>query len=174
VDDLVLLLEKYRYLILFPLSAVEGPLVSLAVGFLISLGYLDFFFAYPIVILGDIIPDSIYYYVGRLGNKNKLLERFRRRSKFISGNLHVVENLWQEHGRKTMLLGKLAYGLSVPFLISAGLVDMPFRRFLSYAIPVTLFQYGMIIAIGYTLGHSYRMAGRYIEYSYLILAAIWL
>lgn len=172
MDYLVVLLAKYRYLILFPLAAIEGPMVSLAVGFFISMGYVDFLLAYPILILGDIMPDSIYYYVGRLGNKKKLIERFSRYSKFISYNLCVLEELWHCHGRKTMLFGKLAYGLSIPFLISAGLVNMPFPRFLSYTIPVTLLQYGVIMIIGYMLGHSYKMAEQYIEYAYITVAAV--
>ena len=117
------------------------------------------------LILGDLIPDTIYYYIGRFGNKRKIMEKYGSR-------LNLIEKLWREHGKKTMFLSKLAYSLSIPFLISAGLVKMPFRKFISYAFPVTLFQYGVIMAIGYFLGHSYQLAERYIQYAYIIVAAI--
>lgn len=162
---MVLLLTKYGYFILFPLAAIEGPIISLVVGFLIYLGYFNFLPAYAILLLGDLIPDTIYYYIGRFGNKRKIMEKYGSR-------LNLIEKLWQGHGRKTMFLSKLAYGLSIPFLISAGLVKMPFRKFISYAFPVTLFQYGVIMAIGYFLGHSYQLAERYIQYAYVIVAAI--
>ena len=71
------LLMTYRYLILFPLAAVEGPIVALLVGFLISLGYFQFFPAFGIMILGDLIPDSFYYYLGRFGNKKNLIEKMK-------------------------------------------------------------------------------------------------
>jgi len=165
VEYLVLLLTKYGYFILFPLAAIEGPIVSLVVGFLIYLGYLKFLPAYAILLLGDLIPDTVYYYIGRFGNRRKIMEKYGSR-------LNLVEKLWREHGKKTMFFSKLAYGLSGLFLISAGLVKMPFRKFISYAFPVTLFQYGVIMAIGYSLGHSYKLAEQYIEYAYMIMAAV--
>ena len=165
MEQLVLLLTKYGYFILFPLAAIEGPIVSLVVGFLIYLGYFQFLPAYALLLLGDLIPDTVYYYIGRFGNKRKIMEKYGSR-------LNLIEKLWREHGKKTMFLSKLAYSLSIPFLISAGLVKMPFRKFISYAFPVTLFQYGVIMAIGYFLGHSYQLAERYIQYAYIIVAAI--
>ncbi len=165
MESLILLLTKYGYFILFPLAAFEGPIISLAVGFLIYLGYFKFLTAYAILLLGDLIPDTIYYYIGRFGSKRKIMEKYGSR-------LNIIEKLWLEHGKKTMFFSKLAYTLSVPFLISAGLVKMPYRKFISYAFPVTLFQYGVLIALGYFLGHSYQIAERYIQYTYVIVAAI--
>lgn len=165
MEYLILLLTKYGYFILFPLAAIEGPIVSLIVGFLIYLGYLKFLPSYAILLLGDLIPDTVYYYIGRFGNRRKIMEKYGSR-------LNLIEKLWREHGKKTMFFSKLAYGLSGLFLISAGLVKMPFRKFISYAFPVTLFQYGVIMMIGYFLGHSYQIAERYIQYAYVIVAAI--
>ena len=165
MESLVLLLTKYGYFILFPLAAFEGPIVSLVVGFLIYLGYFKFLPAYAILLLGDLIPDTIYYYIGRFGSKRKIMEKYGSR-------LNIIEKLWLEHGKKTMFLSKLAYTLSVPFLISAGLVKMPYRKFISYAFPVTLFQYGVLMALGYFLGHLYKLAEHYIKYAYVIAAAI--
>jgi len=165
MEQLVLLLTKYGYFILFPLAAIEGPIVSLIVGFLVYLGYLKFLPSYAILLLGDLIPDTVYYYIGHFGSRRKIMEKYGSR-------LNLVEKLWQEHGRKTMFFSKLAYGLSGLFLISAGLTKMPFRKFISYAFPVSLFQYGVIIAVGYLLGHSYQIAERYIQYAYVIVAAV--
>jgi len=165
VDSLVLLLTKYGYFILFPLAAFEGPMVSLAVGFFVSLGYLKFLPAYVILLLGDLIPDTIYYYIGRFGSKRKIMEKYGSR-------LNLMEKLWLEHGKKTMFLSKLAYGLSTPFLISAGLVKMPLKRFVSYAFPVTVFQYAAIMAIGYYLGSSYQLAAKFIDYTGIIIAIV--
>src|SRR3989344_1039375 len=172
MEQIVPILTKYGYFILFPMAVLEGPLVSLAAGFLVYLGYFQFFSAYGILLLGDIIPDVICYYIGRFGNKKKLIEKHSSGSGFILRNLPLVRNLWQNHGKKTMFLSKLAYSLRIPFLISAGLVEMPFRKFISYAVPVSLFQYGVIMTVGYLLGHSYQLAGRYIQYTYNIMAAI--
>lgn len=170
MEQVVLLLTRYGYLALFPIAAFEGPVVSLLVGFFIRLGYFNFFPAYVILIFGDLIPDTIYYYIGRFGNKKKLIEKYGTRYNFISGNFQLIEKLWREHGRKTMFLSKLAYGLSTPFLISAGLVNISFRKFVSCALPITIFQYAALMLVGYYLGSSYQFASTYIHFAEIIIA----
>ena len=162
----------YRYAVLFPLALFEGPLVSLAVGFMVSLGYFNFLLAYAILLLGDLIPDTLYYAIGRFGNKRELIERHGRSMPLLSRHFPLLEKLWHEHGRKTMFLSKLAYGLSTPLLISAGLVNLSFKKFFSYAFPITLFQYAIIMAIGYFLGYSYERAVNYITDVGLLLAVV--
>ena len=71
-----------------------------------------------------------------------------------------------------MFLSKLAYGLSTIFLISAGLVKMPFKKFVSYAFPITVFQYGIIMIAGFYLGHSYALAEQYIKSGAYVVAGI--
>ncbi|MDO8669698.1 MAG: hypothetical protein Q7K65_05405 [Candidatus Buchananbacteria bacterium] len=171
MDQLVLLIIQYKYLILFPIAAIEGPIVSLAIGFLIYLGYLDFLPAYFILILGDLIPDTVYYYIGRLGDKKNFLNKYGSRLSLAS-NIKILDKLWAFHPRKTMFLSKFAYGLSTPFLISAGLIKMPFRKFVSYTFPVILLQYALIMAIGYYLGQSYQIAEIYIQYTGILVAVI--
>ena len=160
MSHLIDLIIQYKYLILFPLAAIEGPIVSLAVGFLIYGGYLQFVPAYIILIFGDLIPDTIYYYIGRYGNHKNLLAKYGS----------ALGKLWRDHPGKTMFLSKLAYGLSTPFLISAGLTNMPLKKFWRYSVPVTLFQYAVILTLGYCLGHSYQLAIGYIKNAGIAIA----
>ncbi len=165
-------LLKYRYAALFPLACFEGPIFSLVVGFLISLGYFSFFPAYIVLIFGDLVPDTVYYYIGRYGHKKDLLAKYSKRSKLLAQSVPHLSRLWHEQGRKTMFWSKLAYGLSTPFLISAGLVKLPVQKFWSYAIPVTLIQYALIMTIGYFLGNSYQSASHYISGLGIVVALI--
>jgi membrane protein DedA with SNARE-associated domain len=172
MDTTIQLLMEYKYFLLFPLAVIEGPLVALAAGFLVSIGYMTAIPAFIVMLFGDLIPDSIYYYIGRYGNRFNLMEKYGHKFKLISSNFPQVERLWKTHPRKMMFFGKLAYGLSIPFLISAGLVKMTFSRFLKYAIPVTIFQYGVIMAIGYYMGYSYTSAGGYVKDAYITIAVL--
>ena len=63
-----------------------------------------------------------------------------------------------------MFFSKLAYGLSTPLLISAGLVKLPFKKFITHAFPVTVFQFGILMITGYYLGSSYQIAVKYVKY----------
>jgi membrane protein DedA with SNARE-associated domain len=71
-----------------------------------------------------------------------------------------------------MVLSKQAYGLSTPLLVSAGLVNMPYVRFIAYAFPVTLIQYAVFLAIGYYLGYSYDVAIQYVQYAGYLAAGV--
>ncbi len=172
----VALILAYKYVILFPLALVEGPILATVVGFLIRFGYLDLSVAYLVMCAGDFFPDTIYYYIGKWGHSKKWIERlgtrFTSKSAFLFKNIKVIERLWISHGKKMMVLSKQAYGLSTPLLISAGLVNMPYRRFITYAFPVTLIQYAVFLAIGYWLGASYEVAAGYIEYAGYIAAGL--
>lgn len=172
MDTALGLLITYKYWLLFPLAAFEGPIVALLAGFMVYLGYLSALPAYILLLLGDLIPDTVYYYLGRFGNHKKLLDKYGAKHEFIVKNFNLVDDLWRDHGRKTMFLSKLAYGLSTIFLISAGLVKMPLKRFLSLAFPITVFQYGIIMIAGYYLGHSYLLAEKYIQSGAYIVAGI--
>jgi membrane protein DedA with SNARE-associated domain len=169
ISDLALAHPHLIYIILFPLALIEGPVLALVVGFLVKLGYLDIFAAYTVMVAGDFFPDSFYYYIGKLAHKKGWIERlskkFTSKAGFILDNRDILEKLWKNHGKKMMLFSKQAYGLSTPLLVSAGLVNMSYRRFLAYAFPITLAQYIVFITIGYWLGYSYTVAGPYIQYA---------
>lgn len=172
MNRFLILLMQYRYLALFPLAAFEGPIVSLIAGFLVHLGYISVLPAFGILILGDIIPDSAYFLLGRYGDQQKLVKKYGGRFKIVRGGFEIAEKMWRDHPRKTMFFSKLAYGLSIPFLISAGLVKMTYMKFLEYTVPATLFQYGVLMAVGYYLGKSFEKAVGYIQYGGILIAVV--
>ncbi len=155
MDGALQLILEYRYWILFPLAAFEGPLTGFVVGTLVALGYFNVFAAYTLLLLGDIIPDTAYYFLGRFGEKRPFVKKILSKIGVAEGQFGVIRNLWFKHTGKTMFFSKLAYGLSTPFLISAGFIKLDFKKFMFYALPVTLGQYAILMALGYYFGASY-------------------
>lgn len=170
MQAVLILLLKYKYWILFPLAAIEGPVVSILVGFLVYSGIFSFWPAFIILLFGDIVPDTIYFYIGYFSDRSKFIQKHFLQSEFFVNNFSVIRKLWNKHPNKTMIFGKLAYGMAIPFLISAGMVKMSYKKFISYTIPITMFQYGVIMFIGYYLGSSYERGIKYIDYAYFLLA----
>ena len=166
------LIITYRYWVLLPLAFFEGPIVALFAGFLVSFGYFNFLLTYCILILGDFLPDIVYYFLGRYGNRRNLVAKYGKYFGVKKNTEEFMTHLWHNHAGKTMFLSKLAYGLSTPFLISAGLVRMPFKRFMRYAVPISIFQYGLLLFLGYHFGNSYQLLGSYVQYAELALAAL--
>lgn len=165
------LLMTYRYALLFPLACLEGPMVAILAGFFIHLGLLSLAPSYFLLILGDFFSDSFFYFISRLGNKFKTLVNYKPDSK-LHLNLKRIKTLWQTHTAKTMFFSKLAYGFSVPLLISAGLSKLPYKKFASYAILVSIIQYGVFLGVGYYFGRSYELASHYIKSAGIIIAGI--
>lgn len=162
----------YRYWALLPLAILEGPIIALLVGFMVHLGFFSILPAYIMLILGDFIPDSIYYFIGRFGNKNKIIKKYGSKSELLTRHLDHLEKIWHQNSLKTMFISKLAFGFSIPLLITAGMVHLPYKKFLWQALVVTIFQYGILMAVGYYLGQSYKLAIPYIKYAGFIFAGI--
>jgi membrane protein DedA with SNARE-associated domain len=163
-QTLITLLLTYRYWLIFPLVFFEGPIMAVIIGFLISLGYFDILPAYIVMLLGDIIPDTMYYAFGRLGHA-----RFAKTK--LGKRLKAMDHLWKEHTFKSMLLAKWAYGLSTPLLASAGLSQLSLGKFLRSAIPITMAQYAILLAVGYEFVASYQLISKSLLYAQLFVAS---
>jgi membrane protein DedA with SNARE-associated domain len=157
------LLLEFRYLILFPLACLEGPITAFVVGMLVAAGYFNPVVAYIIFIFGDVIPDTVYYALGRYGGRYDFVARNAAKLGIATRESSVVRALWHDHSAKTMLLSKFAYGLSTPLLISAGLVHMPFRRFLVYSFLISLGQYAVLMTLGYYFSSSFGLVSTTLE-----------
>ena len=82
---------SYKYLALFVIAVFEGPLVCLFAGFLVFSGYLSIIPTYITMVLGDFIPDIIYYFIGVYGDKKKLVEKG-----FVKVNFTLMVEIWSK------------------------------------------------------------------------------
>ena len=156
IDLISELILQYRYWILVPLAIFEGPIIAFLVGTFVALGYFNIFLAFLILFLGDNIPDVIYYLFGRYGEQKKLIRRYAAKIGVDEEHFDTIRRLWGKHPAKMMLFTKVAYGLSTPLLVSAGIVGMPLRLFVRYAILLGVVQYGTLFALGYYFSSSLR------------------
>ena len=171
-DSIAHIILQYRYWALFPIACFEGPLVSILIGFFISLGYFNPFAAYAILLAGDLVPDTIFYMIGRYGKRTSFMVRYGRKIGITPERFATIEQLWKTHPSKTMFMSKLAFGLSTIFLVLAGLVGLPPRTFYPIAILVTCAQYAILMTLGYYFGTSYLLIANTFEGIGLAVAGI--
>lgn len=171
-DHLVQLIIEYRYWMLFPIACFEGPLTAFIVGMLVALGYFNPLGAYVVMVFGDIVPDAAYYLLGRYGEKKSLIKKYFGTVGITEEHFDAVRMLWHHHPGKTMFFSKLAYGLSTPFLISAGLVGMQFKKFALYALPVTFAQYAILLGLGYYFSNSFGTVSNILEHIQFVIAGV--
>ncbi len=154
-SSLVSALIAHRYVVLFPLAFLEGPALSVLIGFLAFRGHLSIAPSYVILMIADVCRDTASYFVGKLWSPNFAVSRLGKR-------LKGMDRLWHTHTIRAMVVSKWAYGLSFPLLISAGLAEVPLRKFILIALSVTMFQYAVLISLGYYFGESYQIVSQYV------------
>ncbi|MEI6479079.1 MAG: VTT domain-containing protein [bacterium] len=157
------LILKYRYLILFPILVIEGPIATLISGFLSTpdLHIFNIFFLYFFVIFADICGDNMYYWIGRLTGK-KVLEKFKIwRKKEIDYEL-ALKDYFDKKGGVTIVLGKISHGLGWPSMVAAGGAKMSYPRFNLYCTLTSIFKSAVLLLIGYYYGKAYMSMVEYI------------
>jgi membrane protein DedA with SNARE-associated domain len=143
----------YGYPALFILAVIEGPIVTVIAGFFASLGYLNFFIAYPVIVAGDLGGDVIYYLIGRFGG----IRFINKWGKYIGlgpDEILALEKHFEKHGRRLLFIGKMSHGIGGAFLVAAGLVKMPFGEFFSSNFLATLAKSLILLLIGFFFGHA--------------------
>jgi len=154
-------LLSYRYAIIFPLMVVEGPITTLAAGFLSSLGYLKLIPVYLIVVAGDLGGDTIYYAIGRWGRRP--LEKWGKYIKLTKERIQKLESLFEQHGGKTLIAGKLSHAVGSVVLITAGIAKIPYRKFIWFNLLATLPKSLVLVLIGYYFGNAYVKYRSYVD-----------
>lgn len=162
LGQLVPWLIQYRYLLLFPIMVVEGPIITIIAGFLVSLGYLDFTATCLLAVTADLVGDTLYYVAGRIGT-NRFLERWTPRLRNAWEKIEGLRSHFKRHVGKTLLMGKLTHGAGGLILLTAGAVRIPFATFFWFNLLGTLPKSLLLLLLGYYFGHSYRRIGTYLD-----------
>lgn len=149
------LIVTYRYGILIPLSLAEGPIVSFIAGTLAALGYFNIWVLAAIFFVRDIGMDAVYYSVGYFGWQNLSVERLLAKIHIREEQLDEVKDLWSAHPFRTVLAGKLSYGLAVTFIMVVGMVKIPLMKFYKYSVWVTMIEFGTLLTLGYFFGNEF-------------------
>lgn len=168
LSQILSILSTYGYAVVFPISIFEGPIVMVLCGFLSSIGIFNPLVAYGIVVFGDFVGDTLFYSLGRFGQK--LLALYGPRFGITEERIERAERYFLEKHTRAISLSKIAHGVGIAGLIAAGVLKIPYGRFLLAAAPVTFAQYALFLIIGILFGHAYIQIGKYFDYFVAIVA----
>jgi membrane-associated protein len=165
------LIFSYKYLVLFPVMVVEGPIITVIAGFLVSLGHLNGLATYVVLVAGDVTGDSIYYVIGRW-SKGPFLGRWGRFLGITERRLRQLEKYFYRHKTKTLLIGKWSHAIGAPVLAAAGLARVPYEQFLAINFLATLPKTLLLLLIGFYFGRSYKRIAAYLDYTAIVMIAL--
>jgi membrane protein DedA with SNARE-associated domain len=156
----------HGYPLMFLAMCIEGPTVTAAATFAATFGYFNPFVVFTLSILGDVLPDLIYYAIGFWG-RSSVAERFGKYFGLTEKRIKNLEQTIKTHGGKTVAILKYTPVLSTPGLILVGAMRMRFGRFMWFVFIVTLQKTLTFMALGYFFGRAYNV-GKYIKYGALV------
>lgn len=158
------LISTYRYVIIFPIAFVEGPIIAVICGWLVGLGEINFLVVYFVLISANILGDIIFYAIGYWGGSALV----RRWGKWLRLDLEQVEkmkNHFDNHGGKILLASKVTPHFAVgAVLAGAGLARYSFALFLRYCLITELLKTAILLLIGYYIGDAYAKIVVYLDY----------
>jgi membrane-associated protein len=153
-DLLVQLLQANGLLLLFPLAVIEGPIVTVIAGWLARLGYLPLGWGVLILVVADLVGDSLLYRLGRAG-PNVLPQKLRQVLGVTDARIALMAEHFSQRGGRTLIAAKLTHSFGFVVLVAAGASRMSFPVFLFFnlvgTIPKTLF----FLLIGYAVGEAH-------------------
>ena len=173
METIIAWLLAYKYIIIVPGAIIEGPILSIICGLLVRLDFLNFWFAYFFLMLGDLIGDMIWYWAGYHWGKG-LITRFGKYFSITENTLEIIKRLYHKYHSPILLISKLTMGFGFPgaVLATAGIVRIPFRKFMFYNVIGQLIWTGGLLAIGYFVGEAYIQINGGLEIFSLIAVII--
>lgn len=164
---------RFKYPLLLVGVIVEGPLLMVASGFLLRIGLFAPVPLFLTVVLGDLVGDVIWYYVGYYA-----LESFlRKRGHFLSVTPKLLEQakkMFHRHHEKILFISKisLGFGMALATLMVAGAMRVPFRRYMLFNALGELVLVGGLLTVGYLFGHLYDQIARDLKIISLVGAGL--
>lgn len=155
------ILEYYKYLLIFPIAVIEGPIISVISGFLVFLGYLNAYLAFVVLVGADVLGDCIYYTIGTYWRRWAWVKKYANLLGYSEASELFLEEHFKKHTAKTLLIAKASHGLGAAVQVAAGIAHMDFKKFLWYSFIGTLVKSFILMTIGFYLGRSYIKIDEY-------------
>lgn len=146
---------QYHYLVIFFGTFIEGEVVLIAGGFLVSEGHLNFPVLVLLATVAAIIGDNFFFWLGRsqrIGSRHPWADRLLN---FIGEHrLFKGEEFVRRHGGKSVFLVRFFYGLRFAGAMTAGYLGMGIVRFFLFNLVGSLIWAVLLGWVGYIFGES--------------------
>ncbi len=148
-------------------------------GFLVGQGRFSFF---PVLIwttAAAVVASVALYVPGRWFGEERLRRFVRRFGRFVlvkESDLDRASRLFEQHGGKAILIGRLIPGVGTLISVPAGIYRMPILGwFMVFTVLDSVIWNAMLIGLGWYLGAQWTLVERYastIQYVLLALVAL--
>ena len=162
MEHVIHLLSQYKYVVLFPLAIVEGPIIAVIAGFLCTTKFLNPFIVFPIIVAGDMIGDSLVYMLGRFGVP-PFLRSIVKKFGLKPENMQAIRSYFDANPAKTISFSKITLGIGFAGIYLAGNTRIPYGKFIQVCLLTSALQYIVYLTIGLLFGSAYKQISHYMD-----------
>jgi len=162
-------LAAYKYLIVFLAALVEGPVIMTISGFLLRLGTFGFWPLYLTLMAGDLAADTLWYAGGYFW-AHRIVQRYGKYFSITEDLLQRTKEAFHRHQNKVLFLSKITmgFGFAVVVLLTAGMVRVPFKKYITFNAAGQFVWTGILLAVGYYFGSFYLVLNEAIRGAALV------
>lgn len=151
---LLTFLDNSRYILIFLGSFFEGSAVMMTTGLLWHVGTVTFWPAYGALMAGDVLSDIAWYFIGHFAAR----PFFARWGHFIGATPLVIEKVerrFHKYHTRILIISKLTMGLGLAAVILtvAGMLRVPFVRYLTINVLGGFVWVLFLMSVGYYFGN---------------------
>lgn len=152
---------------------VPGETILLIAGYFASTGKFHLGLVMLIAATGAVIGDNIGFAIGHHYGRSVLL-RIGRFFFLTPKRFAHMENYFERHGNKTILVARFITGLRVFAALLAGASKMPWRVFIVFNVAGAILWSVAITTLGYLFGQSLPLLVKWVGRSgtILLIAAV--
>ncbi len=173
------LLGNGRYLALITVLVLTGAGLPLpeevpvvAAGVLSAHGHMEPWLALVSCLIGALGGDSVMYWIGHHFGRG-FLWRHPGWSRLLHAEREEqIERIMSRHGLKVFFLARFLVGVRAPMYFTAGVLKVPFRRFLLMDLFCASIVIGIFFGLSYAYGEQIAKSIRDIEVVLTIVVAV--
>ena len=146
-------IQHFGYWIAVPIMVVEGPIITLIMGFLASFGYFNPAVVVAFAVTADLISDAFYYWSGYHGG-DRVLAKLKIPMSRDNQTLQRFRQRFESHPGKIFFVSKILPGITFTTMVLAGGVKVRYFKVLRYALLGGIVWSSILTAIGFFFGRQ--------------------
>jgi membrane protein DedA with SNARE-associated domain len=156
-------------------APIPSELILPFAGFVASTGALNLYIVILVATIGSYLGTLPFYFLGKWGEDyvNKFLEKYGKYLFIDSGDVKWAFSLFEKHGNKLVLFGRLIPIVRSLISFPAGVAKMPIAVFSIYTLIGALLWNSLLVSSGYLLADNWDLVGGWIErYERVIIVVV--
>ena len=127
------------------------------------MGFLNIYIIIPLLVVGDLIGDSLYYTIGRYGSRFAWVKKVGNFLGYRERGEKMLKSHFEKHTIKTLLIAKMTHGVGAMVQVTAGIAEVRFWKYFLLQMIGTIPKTLILFFIGFYLGNSYAKIDTYLD-----------